>query len=417
MKFHNKVVLFNFAGVPVVGNYDNGCIVGLTEDALRVCEKALNDSTERVEFDAVDDWLFDYLRDHSFFERMPPETQRKTAYLHVTQKCNLDCVGCYSRDESREHPRDASFDDLCNSIDKLSDSGFKNLVISGGEPFMRRDLPLLVEYSKRDGKVDTVAVLSNGIGLSEDVLTMIAPFVDCVSVSFDGASADSKAYIRGEQRFEELVESIKLISKSGIAPHIIATIHAKNIAEIQEYISLSHKLNATLNFSLLCCETDDVDDELIFKEQDFLLLSECLSESAEIVGESSLNASLGINLFVKEDCGLGSRTISVAADGTVYPCHMLHRPEFALGNVFLENLEAIFAGERMRAFREGVGACSEVERCVFRPLCGGGCRAFAYLRNGRLDSRDPCCSLLTRCFAGSANELVGKVGVSGLEKH
>ena len=48
----------------------------------------------------------------------------------------------------------------------------------------------------------------------------------------------------------------------------------------------------------------------------------------------AMDAPVGVNLTVKRNCGAGCKSLSVDADGTIYPCHMLHRPELAMGNAF-----------------------------------------------------------------------------------
>lgn len=41
MKFHKNVTMFDFAGIPIVANYDNGIIIGLTAAGAEICRKLL----------------------------------------------------------------------------------------------------------------------------------------------------------------------------------------------------------------------------------------------------------------------------------------------------------------------------------------------------------------------------------------
>ena len=63
--------------------------------------------------------------------------------------------------------------------------------------------------------------------------------------------------IRSEQRFDELVEAVRMVQRAGIPAHIIPTVHAKNVDDLASYVQLSRDLGASLNFSLLTCEPDD----------------------------------------------------------------------------------------------------------------------------------------------------------------
>ena len=101
------------------------------------------------------------------------------------------------------------------AVEGLAAAGLSQLIISGGEPLLREDLPDIVEHAKRACGIASVTVLSNGTRMTEEALERLAPNVDCVSVSFDGCSAAAPAYIRSEQRFDELVEAVRMVQRAG----------------------------------------------------------------------------------------------------------------------------------------------------------------------------------------------------------
>ena len=102
----------------------------------------------------------------------------------------------------------------------------------------------------------------------------------------------------------------------------------------------------------------------------------------------------GGSLGVRRSCGAGVRTLSVAADGTVYPCHMLHDRRLAMGNAFSDDAEKIMGGEVARQFAElDARKFDRCDACSRRPMCGGGCRARALMSTGSLAGCDPYCAL------------------------
>ena len=257
MRFRDQVVAFDFAGIPMVGNMNTGYAIGLTAEGADVCERLLREEVAETEVAAVDAALLEHLVRGGFFSDEKPADAVVSAYLHVTQRCNLNCVGCYSYDDQRNCLPDAPLDAIERALDELTAAGLATLIISGGEPFLRDDLPDIVAYAKRTCGIKAVTVLSNGTCLAEGALAALAPNVDCVSISFDGCSASAPAYIREEQRFDELVAAVKAVQAAGIQAHIIPTVHARNIDDLAEYVRLSKDLGATLNFSLLTCAPDD----------------------------------------------------------------------------------------------------------------------------------------------------------------
>ena len=225
MQFVDEVVLFDFADIPMVGSLDTGYAIGLTGEGAAVCERLQKEDVPEEDIAAVDPALLEHLIKGGFFETAKKDRRVLSAYLHVTQRCNLHCAGCYSLDDQRNTLSDAPLSSIKHAVDELASAGVMRLVVSGGEPFLREDLPEIVEHAKRVRSIDSVTVLSNGTCMSEATLKRLAPNVDCVSVSFDGCSASAPAYIREEQRFDELVASVRAVQAAGIQAHIIPTVH------------------------------------------------------------------------------------------------------------------------------------------------------------------------------------------------
>lgn len=398
MKFNDRIVAFDLADIPLVGNLHTGYVIGLTQAGADVCGRLLYEDVPESDIISVDKNLYDHLVLGGFFEANDTsgsDEQVLSAYLHVTQRCNLSCLGCYSLDDQRNVLHDAPLDDIVHAIDQLAEGGVARLVISGGEPFLRDDLPDIVAHAKAECGIPSVTVLSNGTCLKEEALAKLAPYVDCVSVSFDGCSASSPAYIRQEQRYEELVDAVRIVRAAGIQAHIIPTVHAKNTDDMAAYVRLSKDLEATLNFSLLTCEPHDPhlggllpDDEALRKLGRSLLT---LDGGKPI---ALMDVPIGLNLTVKNNCGAGFKSVSVAADGTVYPCHMLHRSNLAMGNVFKGTITAALESDVSNMFRAlDAARFDDCGSCQYLRICGGGCRARSLFASGNLQSKDSYCAM------------------------
>lgn len=407
MQFHNEVIRFDFSGIPMVGNLQSGYAIGLTDEAAQVCTALLTEEREEADLVKVDKALFEHLSLGGFFIKAKKDTSIKSAYFHVTQQCNLNCLGCYSLDDQRNVINDPSLDECKHALDELARAGLVSLIISGGEPFLRKDIAQIVRYAKETCGIASITVLSNGTCLDEAQLKEMAGYVDCVSVSFDGCSPEAPAYIREEQRFLELVDAVKAIQECGIPSHIIATIHRKNFEDMQRYSDLAAELGVGLSLSLLSCvaESDGL-GELAPSEEDLVAFGKRLFESGTKGLPNVLDAPIGMNITVKHSCGAGRQNVSLAADGNVYPCHMMHVDGLSFGNLFTDSIEDIVQGSTAKGFGSlSVQDFEECSVCDYAWICGGGCRARALSDAGSLTAKDGFCSMITTFYGDLGNHL------------
>lgn len=384
--------LFSLGSIPMIGNLDNGAVARLTPEGAELCQRMAEEDVSEDDIPDSCKELVELLSAACFFEGTPCDSSRiYTAYLHVTQRCNLDCTGCYSRSALRNALDDPSIEQLKHAIIELAKGGTQRLIISGGEPFLRDDLSVLAAYAKELG-IGFVAILTNGTITDDAVLAELSSFVDVISVSFDGSSSDAVPHVRHKQLFSVLVDTVKPIQHAGIAAHILPTLHSLNIDEIPEYGKLAQKLGCSLSFSMLTGLADKL-GELALNDEQLTRLGH-MAARGEIGLDNDASFDVTAGLQAKKNCGAGVTEVSVDADGSVYPCHMLQFPEFRMGNLFSGTLEDALASRVAKQFAalhvDNLAGCSE---CTRRYLCGGGCRAEAYYAKDLLSVPHSSCVL------------------------
>lgn len=82
----------------------------------------------------------------------------------VTSVCDMRCTHCFFTDELNDRPR-KKLQMKIKEIEKISETLGGNLgvlVIAGGEPFIRKDLPEICNAFYRNNKLDAVYLMSNG---------------------------------------------------------------------------------------------------------------------------------------------------------------------------------------------------------------------------------------------------------------
>ncbi len=82
----------------------------------------------------------------------------------VTSVCDMRCTHCFFTDELDDRPR-KKLQMKTDEIEKISETLGGNLgvlILAGGEPFTRKDLPEICNAFYRNNKLDSVYLMSNG---------------------------------------------------------------------------------------------------------------------------------------------------------------------------------------------------------------------------------------------------------------
>lgn len=111
--------------------------------------------------------------------------------VSVTDRCNLRCPYCMPREafaeESAFLPRTEilSYEEIAELVDIFVGLGVDKVRLTGGEPLLRRDLPVLIAMLRHQHPQLELAMTSNGVLLADAVDDLTAAGLDRVTVSLD----------------------------------------------------------------------------------------------------------------------------------------------------------------------------------------------------------------------------------------
>src|SRR4051795_12497715 len=85
--------------------------------------------------------------------------------VSVTDKCNFRCRYCMPAEGLEWLPRDEvlSFEEIARLVSVLASMGVDEVRLTGGEPLVRRDLPVLVEQLHVIPGVRDLSLTTNGV--------------------------------------------------------------------------------------------------------------------------------------------------------------------------------------------------------------------------------------------------------------
>lgn len=316
-------------------------------------------------------------------------------WFEVTRKCNLTCTHCYI-DAGKPRPNELSFAEIKNLLDDLKSQGVFSLVLAGGEPYLRRDFPDILEYA---AKLDFIlAVVTNGSYLTPEILKRV-PKENCrITLSVDGIEAHNK--IRGgHSTFELMKEKLSMMKDMGIQCSISTVISKANIHELEKLLYWcmdNDVIFRTVTFNPLGRGLTHYDTHALSSE-DALTSANLFMLQKKFEGEKDKDTGACVSKFFnyalnlmymarREHC---SRSIAyIAANGEVYPCVTSASTEtFGAGNIRDKSFSYLWQNsfKDMRAITwEHFEDCQSCPYSSKEYFCANRCPVMSLILNGKL---------------------------------
>jgi radical SAM protein with 4Fe4S-binding SPASM domain len=348
----------------------------------------------------------------SFREWMAPSSL-KTLFWNVTYACNFRCPICFT-DSGAARDDELTTAEALELARKAHQAGAKDILISGGEPFLRKDLLLVLSRLAEYGI--TARIASNGSLLGDKILSRLRSetLAKSFQVSLDSTNPDVYARIHGTEpsMLETVLDNLKRIRDSGFHTTVSARLTPLTLPGIPGLLDLAVReewATVTIHYPL---HTGRIGDAFPH-DKDILVLLEpvfdyfCLlpqhwlvetyipwAEYHPVIRRLEKRVTV-----VHRGCRAGRDRLTVSPAGHLSPCVCLDIPPAYIGNVKNGDLADVFLSSPLaRLFRqpEGHGICTD---CTHLSHCGGGCRAAALALTGRIDAHDESCPVRRRRMA------------------
>ena len=384
----------------VVGNRNVAAVLSRCNGALGAGEIAalVNREHGGIKESEVLDMLGTMRSEHFLFSDQPFETvpfhpyRLNSIHLNLTDACNLDCVYCYARGRGPETGR-LKLAEYKEFLEEIAPYGPLMITLTGGEPTLNPDWLPIARRTRDLGH--SVMLLTNATRLSGKEAAEAAEIFNPIKISIDGGSEAVHDALRGKGSFAAAMSTVEELLARGARVILSMTVTRANIGDIPAAAARYGKL---LSFSPL-----------------FRAGAARLRPDLDITGDEyyqALVSAPGVNPLSTlcdvlgsaagkpiRKCSIGDGEISISPDGTVYPCHMLHYPEFSAGNIRTGRIDEILRSAAMMRCQDlVVDNLADCRDCEVRYLCGGACRARAFHATGRIDAADDFCSYEYRAF-------------------
>jgi len=305
---------------------------------------------------------------------------------NVTRKCNLKCSHCYINAASEEYKDELTTEESKRLIDQISEVSRPMLILSGGEPLLRKDIFELIQYGTQKGL--KMGLGSNG-GLIDSIVAkkLKEAGIKTVSISLDSSIPERHDEFRGVKgSWQKAVNAIKVLRENDVLVQVNTTLTQQNYDEIDDIMSLAEKIGVE-NFHLFflvptgrgakIADITPVMYENMIKNT-FAKTARHRLNVRPSCAPQFMRIAKDMNLDMRQwirGCIAGLYYCRVYPNGEITPCPYL---PVKLGNIREKSFKDIWFNsdifKNLRDFNTLKGKCGA---CEYRSLCGG-CRARAY---------------------------------------
>lgn len=338
----------------------------------------------------------------------------RTLFWNITYACNFRCPICFS-DAGSPAPDELTTEEAVATARKAGQAGIRDVLISGGEPFMRPDLIGILSAFAESGI--TARIASNGSLLDDRILDVLRreTLTRSFQISLDSCDPVLYASLHGTLPavLDAVLGNLKRIQDRGFHTTVSARLTPETLPGIPRLLDLASREGwATVTLHLpvhsnrisgTFPQDEDVISLLAPVLDHFLSLPQrwLIETYIPWSGYHPLMVRLGKQIrIVHRGCRAGRDRLTINPAGWISPCVCLDLPAAHIGNMRGDNLEDLFETSAIcRMIRQPAehGICAD---CSNVPKCGGGCRAAALALTGRLDGQDTSCPVWKKGMDG-----------------
>jgi heme d1 biosynthesis radical SAM protein NirJ len=156
---------------------------------------------------------------------------------NLIRRCNLNCIHCYSLSCDTDFPGELSTAEVCAVMDDLKAFGVPVLILSGGEPLLRKDIFEISARAKSLGFY--VGLSSNGTLIDSACADRIASIgYDYVGISLDGIGEVHDRFRRQSGAYGAALQGMRLCRERGIKVGLRFTMTERNAPALPAMLDL-----------------------------------------------------------------------------------------------------------------------------------------------------------------------------------
>ena len=171
--------------------------------------------------------------------------------LAVTDRCNLRCFYCMPEEGIKYMPKQEllSYEEMLRLVGIMADLGVRKVRLTGGEPFVRRDLVPFMERLAAVPGINDLSLTTNGVLTAPHVPTLARLGVKAVNLSLDTLDRERFFQITRRDELPRVLETFYALLDAGIQVKINAVVmDGQNIEDLTSLAELTRDLPVDVRF-------------------------------------------------------------------------------------------------------------------------------------------------------------------------
>lgn len=317
--------------------------------------------------------------------------------FELTSRCNFGCRMCYvhSTECNRGNTKELPAEWWIETGKQAAEQGMFFLLLTGGEPLLRADFPVIYSQLKKLGLVITIN--TNGFLLDTETAEIFKSNPpNRLNVSLYGASESTYERVTGVRGFEKVISNIKLMRSLGIDVRLNCSITKDNCDDIKNIFSLAEEMNLHIKTTSYMYPQTRIDgifgnnanrlspedaakyrvewSKLKYEPDDFLSRARGMKKGIEAFEKECIEETTA----GKVRCRAGSSSFWINKDGEMSPCGIINQP------FDIKELGFAEAWKRVKSFTADIELPKKCQTCKYRHFCNV-CAAVCITESGNFN--------------------------------
>ena len=337
-------------------------------------------------------------------------------FWEVTRACALRCEHCRAHAQPKRHPLELDTEAALRVMDGLTEFDTPPIVVlSGGDPFMRRDIFDIAEYGVQKGLTVSLSPSATALVTRDRLAKLVDIGVRRVSFSLDGATALTHDSFRGfEGTFDRTVAAFDTANEVGLSFQVNTTITRSTKRELPEVARVVEDSGAVIwDLFFLVPTGRGTHSELMSADEHEEVYNWILSNQRnwDFRAKTTLGQPYRRAMVIKRLTADGRDVHSLTSDeiiaawpgpptndgrgiffishlGEIYPSGFM---PISAGNVKTNSVVDVYRNSpTFRAVRDRSLLKGKCGYCPFSVICGGS-RSRTFALTGDMTAADPTC--------------------------